>query len=67
MKVSEEVEEEVKAENNDENEAPTEKIDYAKKWFIACIVLFVILIILVIALQIFKTGDLWPDAPMTGK
>ncbi len=65
MKVSEEMEKRVEEEKAKENETPTAKNDFAKKWFIACIVLFIILIILAIVLQFVKTGEMWPDVPMT--
>jgi len=64
MKVSEEMNEKVKEEEKQNNETPTGNFEYAKKWLIACVVLFIILIVLVIVLHFVKTGELWPDVPL---
>lgn len=64
MKVSEEMNKKVEEEKKQNNETPTGNFDYAKKWLMACIVLFIILIVLVVLLQIFKTGEMWPDVPL---
>ncbi len=57
-----EVVEEVLDENANSDDG---KIDYAKKWFIACIILFAILIILFIILQIIPhDSDLWSGGPI---
>ncbi len=55
----EKLSEEIKEEEVIGEEEPG-KIDYAKKWFIACIVLFVILIILAIVLKLIPhNDDIW--------
>lgn len=64
-KQEEVVVEEVVDENDNSDEG---KIDYAKKWFIACIVLFAILIILFIILQILPhDSDLWSGGPVVSQ
>ena len=44
---------ELEEEKKQNNEAPTGNFDYAKKWLIACVVLFIILIVLVVLLNLF--------------